>query len=82
MVVIITAAEQIQHGKYCHNLPILSTINIYILPFHYKDLFTNSPYCLSQNSLDANLVLDWLIIPLLIFFFILVTYLLDIVLML
>ena len=35
MVVIITAAEQIQHWKYCHNLPILSTINIYILHFHY-----------------------------------------------
>lgn len=35
MVVIITAAEQIQHWIYCHDLPILSTINIYILPFHY-----------------------------------------------
>ena len=46
---------------------------------------SKSPYCLPYSSCDIsleNLVLDWLIIPLLIFFFILITCLLDIVLIL
>ena len=49
-------------------------------PFHCQD---NSPYCLSYNSCDVSsesLVLHLLIILKLIFFFILVTCLLDIVL--
>ena len=53
--------------------------------FHSKDLIDNSPYCLPYNSYDVsleNLVLEQLIIPLLIFFFILITSLLDIVLIL
>ena len=53
--------------------------------FHSKDLIGNSPYCLPYNSYDVsleNLVLEQLIIPLLIFFFILITSLLDIVLIL
>ena len=53
--------------------------------FHSKDLISNSPYCLPYNSYDVsleNLVLKQLIIPLLIFFFILITSLLDIVLIL
>ena len=53
--------------------------------FHSKDLISNSPYCLPYNSYDVsleNLVLEQLIIPLLIFFFILITSLLDIVLIL
>ena len=48
-------------------------------------LIGNSPYCLPYNSYDVsleNLVLEQLIIPLLIFFFILITSLLDIVLIL
>ena len=52
---------------------------------HSKDLISNSPYCLPYNSYDVsleNLVLEQLIIPLLIFFFILITSLLDIVLIL
>ena len=47
------------------------------------DLISSSPYCLSYNCHDfswENLVLDQLIIPLLKFFFILITFLLDIVL--
>ena len=51
-------------------------------PFHCQD---NSPYCLSYNSCDVSsesLVLHLLIILKLIFFFILVTCLLDIVLIL
>ena len=50
--------------------------------FHTKDLISNFPYCLLYNSYDVsleNLVLEQLIIPLLIFFFILITSLLDIV---
>ena len=53
--------------------------------FHAKDLISNFPYCLPYNSYDVsleNLVLEQLIIPLLIFFFILITSLLDIVLIL
>ena len=45
----------------------------------------NSPYCQPYNSYNVsskNLVLDQLIIPKLIFFFILITYLVDIVLIL
>ena len=51
-------------------------------PFHSQDLTSNSPYCLSYNSFDIsaeNLVLNQLIIPWLILFFIFVTCLLDIV---
>ena len=49
------------------------------------DQFCNSPYCQPYNSYNVsseNLVLDQLIIPKLIFFFILITYLVDIVLIL
>ena len=53
-------------------------------PFHSQDLISNSPYDLPYNSYDfrlENLVLDQLhvIIPL-IFFFILITCLLHLVL--
>ena len=53
--------------------------------FHSQDLVNNSPYCLPYNSHDVslkNFVLDQLIILSLTFFFIVVTYLLDIVLIL
>ena len=49
------------------------------------DQIFNSPHCQLYNSYNVsseNLVLDQLIIPKLIFFFILITYLVDIVLML
>ena len=49
------------------------------------DQICNSPYCQPYNSCNVgseNLVLDQLIIPKLIFFFILITYLVDIVLIL
>ena len=52
-------------------------------PFHSQDLITLSPYCLQYNSYGVsleNLVLDQLIIPKLVFFFSLITCLLDIVL--
>ena len=48
--------------------------------FNSQDLISNSPYCLPNSSCDVsleNLVLDQLIIPYLIFFFILITCLLD-----
>ena len=48
-----------------------------------QDLISNSLYCLPYSSCDVsfeNLVLDQLIIPLSIFFFIFITCLLDIVL--
>ena len=51
--------------------------------FNSQDLISNSPYCQPYSSCDVsleNLVLDQLIIPQLIFFFILITCLLDFVL--
>ena len=45
-----------------------------------QDLISNSPYCLSYNSHDVsieNLFLDLLIIPELMFFYILITSLLN-----
>ena len=49
------------------------------------DLISNSPYCLPYSFGDVsseNLVLDQLIIPKLIFFFTLITCLLDFILIL
>ena len=54
-------------------------------PFHSQDLITLSPYCLQYNLCGVrweNLVLDQLIIPKSVFFFFLITFLLDIVLVL
>ena len=54
-----------------------------VWPFHSQDLINNSPYCLPYNSYDVsseNLVLSQLIVPKLIFFLILFTFLFDIVL--
>ena len=54
-------------------------------PFNSQDLFSNSPYCLPYSSCDAsleNLVLEQLIIPSLVFFVMLITCVLDIVLIL
>ena len=51
-----------------------------IRPFHSQDLTSNSPYRLPFNSYyvrSQNLVLDQRIIPWFIFFFILITCLLD-----
>ena len=53
--------------------------------FNSQDLTSNFPYCLLNSSCDVSLedlVLDHLIIHQLIFFFILITCLLDIVLIL
>ena len=58
---------------------------ILFLAFHYQDLISNSPYCLPYNSYDVNsenLALDQLKISALTFFFILMTCLLDIILIL
>ena len=52
-------------------------------PLTSKISFSNSPYCLPYSSCDVsleNLVLDQLMIPQLMFFFILITCLLDIAL--
>ena len=58
-------------------------IYTYLNPFHYQDIFIYSPvYHHSHHVCLENLVLDQLIIPSLIFFFILITCLFDIVLML
>ena len=46
-----------------------------------QDLISNSPYCLLYSSYDVsteNLLLDQLIIPELMFFFILITSLLEV----
>ena len=63
----------------------LGVFMILFLPFHYQDLISNSPYCLPYNSYDVNsenLALDQLKISALTFFFILMTCLLDIILIL
>ena len=54
------------------------------LTLELPDQICNSPYCQPYNSYvsSENLVLDQLIIPKLIFFLILITYLVDIVLIL
>ena len=55
------------------------------LTFWLPDQICNSPYCQPYNSYNVsseNLVLDQLIIPKLIYLFILTTYLVDIVLIL
>ena len=54
-------------------------------PFNSQDLVSNSPYCLPYSSCDVtleNLVFDQLIISSLVFFVILITCLLDIILIL
>ena len=54
-------------------------------PFNSQDFISDSPYCLLYNLFDVsleNLELDQPIIPKLIFFYILITYLVDIVLIL
>ena len=54
-------------------------------PFNLQDLMSSSPYCLPYSSCNVsfeNLVLDQPIIPQLIFFFILITCLIDTVLIL
>ena len=54
-------------------------------PSNSQDLISNSPYCLPHDSCEVfleNLLLDQLIIPKLIFFFILITCLVNIVLIL
>ena len=59
--------------------------NCTFLPFYLPDRICNSPFCQSYNFYNVsseNLVLDQVIIPKLIFFFILVTYLVDIVVIL
>ena len=56
-----------------------------ILTLQLPDQISHSPYCQPYNPYNVsseNLVLDQLIIPKLIFFFILITYLVDIALML
>ena len=58
---------------------------IWQLTLYLEDQICNSPKCQPYNSYNVSsekLVLDQLIIPKLIFFFILITYLVDIVLML
>ena len=55
------------------------------LTLQLPDQICNSPYCQPYNYYNVsseNLVLDQLIIPKLIFFFILITYLVDVVLIL
>ena len=56
-----------------------------MLTLSLQDLLSNSPDYLSYNSYDIsleNLVSDQLIIPKLILFFFLITYLVDIILIL
>ena len=53
--------------------------------FRTQNLINNSPYCLPYNTIGVNLenlVFDQLIIPKLIFFFTLITFSIDIVLIL
>ena len=68
--------------------PLLSNATIYFWfyePFHSQHALIYSPYCLPYHShyvCSENMVMDQLIMPSFTFFFILVTCLLDIVLIL
>ena len=68
------------------DLEVLIMLSAYFnLTLYLQDQMCNSIYCQLYNSYHVsseNLVLDQLIIPKLIFFFILITYLVDIVLIL
>ena len=73
---------------FSYKLSYLGMKVAYVMPLkalNSQDLITHSPYCLQYNlcgvSLE-NLVLDQLIIPKSMFFFFLITCLLDIVLVL
>ena len=64
---------------------VCTTLHCIILTLYSQDLISNSLLFLPYSSCDVslkNLVLDQLIIPSLIFFYILITCLLDIVLLL
>ena len=69
---------------YQNNFPIFYTLSsVCIFSIKLLDQTWNSLYCQTYNSYDGssqNVVLDQLIVPKLIFFFILNTYLVDIVL--
>ena len=68
--------------------PLLSNATIcfwFYEPFHSQDVIIYSPYCLPYHSYyvcSENMVMDQLIMPSSTFFFILITCLLDIVLIL
>ena len=71
------------HANSVRRNSVLVTSGTY--PFNSQDLTSNSPYYLPYSSFDVSLedlVLDHFIISQLIFFFILITCLLDIVLIL
>ena len=73
--VISVALKHIAEHTQCFTEPLIPS----------EDLISNSFYCLTYNSYDVNLenlVLDQPIIPQLIVYFILITCLLDIVLIL
>ena len=66
-------------------LRVMCHFDVHILTLELPDQICNCPYFQLYNSYNVsseNLVLDHLIIPKLIFFFILITYLVDIVLIL
>ena len=56
-------------------------VHVFINPLTQDQIF-NSPYCQPYNSCNVSSVLDQPIIPKSIFFIILITYLVDIVLIL
>ena len=77
----------IAEAQYIRDLNMIIKVNfiIFSLTLLLPDQICNSPYCQPYNSYSfssENLVLDQLIIPKLIFFFILIIYLVDIVLIL
>ena len=73
------------HGKFMHIFPYVPRSSTRVLTLQLSDQICNSSYCQpydSYNVSSENLVLDRVIIPKLIFFFILIAYLVDIVLIL
>ena len=73
--------DKLWPGGPIHTSTFLTPLTLYL-----PDQICHSPHCQPYNSYynvrSENLVLDQLIIPNLIFFFILITYLVDIVLIL
>ena len=87
----LVAVDKKSHPMECPLLNLILFITIQWIQSRYtstlklSDQICNSPYCQPYNSYNVsleNLVLDQKIIPKLIFFFILITYLVDIVLVL
>ena len=84
-VQIVNKMSILLHGVwvlFSEYFELVFLLNCFVQAFHSQDLISNSPYCLQYNSSKVslqNFALEELTIPKLLFFFILITCVLDIV---